>query len=89
MANSDRRHGVSLGSSAIYRIVVQGVLDAEFSDRLSGMSIEVSEGCPEDRASESTLTGRLSDQAQLLGVLNALYEMHLPILEMERKPECA
>jgi hypothetical protein len=31
----------------------------------------------------ATLVGRLLDQAQLSGVLNALYEMHLPILSVE------
>jgi hypothetical protein len=28
----------------------------------------------------TTLTGRLKDQAELSGVLNSLYELHLPIL---------
>ena len=36
-------------------------------------------------AAKTTLSGRLQDQAQLIGVLNALYEMRLPILRVEVK----
>jgi hypothetical protein len=31
----------------------------------------------------TTLTGRLKDQAELSGVLNGLYELHLPILSVK------
>jgi hypothetical protein len=31
----------------------------------------------------ATLVGRLKDQAELSGVLNTLYEMHLPLLSVE------
>ncbi|MFC1824403.1 hypothetical protein ACFL9T_16970 [Thermodesulfobacteriota bacterium] len=31
------------------------------------------------------LTGQISDQAELSGVLNTLYEMHLTILLVERQ----
>jgi hypothetical protein len=36
-----------------------------------------------NEASVTTLTGRLRDQAELSGVLNTLYELHLPILKVE------
>ena len=32
---------------------------------------------------KSCLVGRLVDQAALLGVLNALYGLHLPLLSVE------
>jgi hypothetical protein len=32
---------------------------------------------------ETTLIGRLRDQAELLGVLNSLYGLHLSILKVE------
>jgi hypothetical protein len=39
------------------------------------------------RQSQSTtvtdLVGQVADQAALSGILNALYEMHLPILQVE------
>jgi len=31
----------------------------------------------------TTLEGRLLDQAALAGVLNTLYELHLPVLEVK------
>jgi hypothetical protein len=31
----------------------------------------------------ATLVGRLKDQAELSGVLNTLYELHLPLLSVE------
>jgi len=37
----------------------------------------------EDRGTLATLVGRLQDQAELAGVLNTLYEMHLPLLSVE------
>ena len=36
-----------------------------------------------DQSIVTTLTGDLRDQSQLLGVLNSLYELHLPILLVE------
>ena len=37
----------------------------------------------EDRKTLATLVGRLQDQAELAGVLNTLYELHLPLLSVE------
>jgi hypothetical protein len=63
-----------------YRIRVRGLVDPKWSDWLGGMTITT-------RESHSTrvtdLVGRVADQAALAGILNALYEMHLPILEVE------
>jgi hypothetical protein len=36
-----------------------------------------------NQSTVTTLTGRVSDQAELSGVLNTLYELHLPILSVE------
>lgn len=73
--------GIKLETPATYRIVVQGRLDQSWSDRLGGMAITAhNEG---NEASVTTLTGRLRDQAELSGVLNTLYELHLPILKVE------
>jgi hypothetical protein len=33
------------------------------------------------------LVGHLTDQAALVGVLNSLYELHLPILKVEILPD--
>ena len=66
---------------ATYRIKVQGYLDESRSDFLSGMTITTtSQG---DQGVVTTLEGRVRDQAELSGVLNTLYELHLPILSVE------
>jgi hypothetical protein len=75
---------VKSGSPAVYRIAVQGRLDPTLSDYLGGMRIETRDSRAEHGEPVAILVGRLADQAQLLGVVNALYEMHLPILAVER-----
>jgi hypothetical protein len=66
---------------AIYHICVQGVIPPSLSDSLEGMMIHPST-VGEYRV--TTLDGELNDQAALAGVLNALYELHLPILMVMR-----
>jgi len=66
---------------AIYRICVRGHLDASWSDRIGGMQITETRG--PDGNPETILVGRLADQAALSGILNALYELHLPVLSAE------
>jgi hypothetical protein len=67
---------------ATYQIRVQGRLKASWSDRLEGMTISLA--APDGGPSVTTLEGRLPDQASLAGVLNTLYELHLPVLEVKR-----
>ena len=66
---------------AIYQIRVQGHLDASLSDRIGGMQITEIRGA--DGAQETNLVGRLADQAALCGILNSLYELHLPVIAVE------
>jgi hypothetical protein len=70
-----------LGEKGTYRIKVKGRLDENWSDRLSGMKISSDTGA--DQTKVTTLIGRLRDQAELAGVLNSLYELHLSILTVE------
>ena len=83
MGGSGQQAGLTLGSPAVYRIAVAGDLDPELCARLAGMVIEADQSRADDRARVTTLVGRLADQAQLIGVVNALYEMRLPILAVE------
>lgn len=66
---------------AIYRIRVRGRLDASWSDRVGGMQVTEISG-PDGKA-ETILVGRLLDQAALAGILNTLYELHLPVVKTE------
>ena len=67
--------------SATYRIRIQGALDDQWSDCLGGMSISTNRG--EEHEVVTTLIGQLRDQAALVGVINTLYDMRLPILQVE------
>ena len=67
---------------AKYRINVAGRLDQSWSGRMGGM--KVTEHLESDGEVETILEGTLADQAALCGVLNTLYELHLPVLIVER-----
>jgi len=71
----------SFDSPETYRIRVQGRVKQNWSDRLDGMMVSISTA--DDGISVSVLTGELADQAALTGVINTLYELHLPILLVE------
>jgi hypothetical protein len=68
--------------SATYFIQVEGHLDASWSDRLGGLTIETTS---EDGGTiVSTLTGQLPDQSALSGVLNALVDLHHALISVKR-----
>lgn len=71
----------TIGTSAQYRIRVLGGLDKNWSDRLAGMTIQTTHKSKHPNI--TTLFGHLLDQAALSGVLNTLYELHLPLLSVE------
>ena len=71
----------TMSGPAIYRIRVRGLLDAGLSNRLEGMRIE--NLARADGKGESVLEGRILDQAALAGVLNKLYELHLPVMAVD------
>jgi len=70
-----------LWTPATYCIEVEGHLDDSWSDRLAGLRISSRKRA--DESSITTLTGRVRDQAELAGVLNSLYELHLPLLKVD------
>lgn len=67
---------------AVYRIVVEGVLDERWVTRMGDMQATI------DRSEQGTpitrLVGPMPDQAALAGVLETLYELRLPVLAVER-----
>ncbi len=77
----DTSSNVTMHKPAIYRIRIRGHLDDSMSDQLSGMQITEVSG--ENSKAETILVGRLVDQAALSGVLNSLYELHMPVLSAE------
>jgi hypothetical protein len=80
--NMPSRNSLPFDSPANYQISVPGWIDPSWSDRLEGMAIFQAEVVPDLKI--STLEGSLIDQAALAGVLNTLYELHLPVLLVQR-----
>jgi hypothetical protein len=76
------RNLVPFDRPATYQISVQGRIDPTMSDLLGGMTI--SPDIVEADHTVTTLCGELGDQAALAGVLNTLYELHLPVLLVKR-----
>ena len=65
---------------------VEGTLNAEWADRLSGLAITTSSPSADSSSSgqgKTVLVGRLRDQAALSDVLTTLYELHLPVSSVE------
>ena len=69
-------------SPATYRIFIKGFLDESWSDRLNGMTIDHL-NTDAGALPVTKLCGKVQDQAELLGVLNSIYEMHLPLVTLE------
>lgn len=70
---------------ANYRIRVDGHVNEAWADQLGGMTI--TNAFKKDGLPVSVLVGYLSDQASLSGVLNALYNLQLPLLSVENMDE--
>lgn len=67
---------------ALYRITVLGQLDAQFAARLGDLQLGAGQNA--EGAIISTLSGRLQDQAALLGILVQLYNRGHCLLALER-----
>jgi len=72
---------VEFAEPATYRIVVQGRLEESGRRRLADMKIE-STG-RDGSEPRTTLVGVVQDQAELRGVLDVLYGLHLPVLAVD------
>ena len=67
--------------ASTYQISIKGKLDTNWSDRLAGMAIT---HYGADNEIISTLTGKIIDQAELLGVLNSLNSYHYTVLSVNK-----
>ena len=81
MRNSNSAYCLSFDSPACYRICIQGRINAKWLDFLEGL--DIAEKSLPGGVLVTTLIGELTDQAAFVGVINSLYEMHLPILSVE------
>jgi hypothetical protein len=85
MHESTACKGFKLETPATYRIRIQGHLDPKRGDRLGGMAISADTSAVQPPV--TILTGHLADQAALSGVVNTLYDLHLPLLSVENLDE--
>jgi len=71
-----------LSQPAMYRIVVEGRLDESWSAWFDDMALAVE--CSDDGTSVTTLTGTVSDQPALHGLLVRVRDLGLSLLLVER-----
>jgi hypothetical protein len=76
-----RHHAGHHDAPGLYIITVEGTLDPDWADRVSGMQIlpDAVSAVPQTR-----LTGWLRDQGALHGVLSILNSLALPLVSLER-----
>ena len=70
-------------ASVSYCIEIDGVLDSGWLGRLGGLTMTIEDADPNRPITQ--LCGQVADQAALLGILNALYNLRLPLLSVERR----
>lgn len=72
---------ISLFEPAMYRISVVGKLDQHWADYCGGMTITYVKDL--HHHTRTILTGPLTDQSALIGVLTSLYDLGCPIVFVE------
>ena len=81
MIDQSISHGHLRSHPAFYRIRVSKRLSPDWSEWLQGMEVSVVEEGGQGTVTE--LSGFLPDQAALMGVLDHLYNLGIPLLSME------
>jgi len=71
-----------MSSAEMYCITVRGVVGESLSSFVEGMSVRTK--LDEEQHPVTTLTGKMIDQAMLMGVLNHLYDLCLPLIQVQR-----
>lgn len=83
MTHSRNALDISFDGPATYRIIVKGRIDQLYFEDLGGMDIHI-EG-QESEPAVAILSGQVRDQAELMGIMNSLYELHMTVLSVEHK----
>jgi hypothetical protein len=73
---------LSVHTSAVYQIRLQGVLDETWQDSIGDFWIISYRNSQKGEALETLLVGKVPDQAALAGVLNLIYNLGLPLLDV-------
>jgi hypothetical protein len=78
--NSKENQG-RLGSNPqgdVYEIQIKGQLDASWTDWLEGLEVRLMD------SGEMILSGRIADQAALMGILTKLYGLNLTLISVNQ-----
>lgn len=67
--------------SEAYEILVEGLLSENWADWFEGLVIEPCEN------GTTRIYGPLSDQSALIGVLNQIHALNLPLISVNRCPQ--
>jgi len=81
MPKEESRKSFPFNRPGTYRIRVLGSLDESWSERLGGLRIATSS--LKDQGPVTALVGQIRDQAELSGLLNTLYDLHMTLLSVE------
>lgn len=77
--NQVQFEGLKYSTPSHYEIVVKSVIPKSFANRFGSMVIKT----VNEEEGTTVLVGELRDQAALAGILNTLYEMHMPIISVK------
>ena len=81
----DKQNQINFKKEAIYKIVVDGILNENYSGGLRGMQIQVIR--KEGKRPFTTLIGEIRDQAALSSVLNSLYDRQFTVISVNMLSE--
>lgn len=73
-------------ASGEYRIEARGYLGPDWCGRFGSMQV-ISSAPTEGDGALTIMQGRIHDQAELAGILNTLYELHLSLLSVQHLKE--
>jgi len=82
MPHPEDRKSFPFNRPGNYRIRVLDFLDESWSESLGGLRITACSQ-KDHEGSVSELVGKVRDQAELAGLLNSLYELHLTLLSVK------
>ena len=73
---------LKFGSESLYRLKIQGKISDSWNDQIG--PLKITQETANGDVYVTTLLFNTRDQAELMGFLNTMYEMHLPILSLTR-----
>jgi hypothetical protein len=80
-----KRNTLNFGSGSLYKLEIQGKVSDSWNDQFG--PLKITQEVENKNVYKSTLVFRTKDQAELMNVLNIIYQMHLPILSLVRLHE--